>query len=225
MTHTPMSDMTPLTPEEEARLDRMRAALGEVSAPAGLRARIDAERAHTRPARTRRRLALGGGLATACAAIVVALVLVLPAGSGGPTVVEAATLTQLPATMPAPHSDPDHPGRLQESNGGLRYPYWEDRFHWRPAGAREDRLGGHRATTVYYEGHHGERLGYTIVDSGPLDLPPGARAVRRGATTFWVFRRADAPVVAWLRHGHQCVLSGDATIPAGQLIALAGSEY
>lgn len=219
-----MPDMTPLTPEEEARLHRMRAVVAGVSAPARLRTGVEAERERTRPARTRRRLAMGGGLAAACAAVVVALVLALPSSSGGPTAVEAAALAQLPATMHAPRVDPNRPDRLQTSNGGLSYPYWEDRLPWRPVGAREDDLGGHRATTVYYEGPKGERMGYTIVDSGPLDLPPGVRTVRRGGITYSVFRRAGAPVVAWLRDGHQCVIGGDATIPTRRLIALAASD-
>ena len=33
---------------------------------------------------------------------------------------------------------------------GLPFPYWEDHFNWRAAGARDDRIAGRFMTTVLY---------------------------------------------------------------------------
>src|ERR687897_211549 len=82
------------SPALAAALERQRTAVAalrglEVTAPAGLRERIEAERRRPRATLRRRRFALAGGLAAAAATTALAAALVLPTGSGGPSVVEA----------------------------------------------------------------------------------------------------------------------------------------
>src|SRR5947209_5372203 len=69
--------------ERERRLvEALHAAATSDRAPAHLRARIDAARP-SRSTRARRRLVYGGSLAGALAAVALALVLILPAGTPG----------------------------------------------------------------------------------------------------------------------------------------------
>ena len=102
------------SPDLRLALERQRSARGalrglDLPAPAGLRQRIESERARPSAPVRRRLLAIGGALAGAAAAIALAAVLVLPSGSGGPTIVEAAQLSVLPATQPSAPVDPAIP--------------------------------------------------------------------------------------------------------------------
>jgi hypothetical protein len=79
-------DASPILPdrlaEQERAVSLLRAAGEEVEAPAGLRARLDAERS-ARSARTPRRLALGGVAVAAVAAAAIAVAVVASSGSHG----------------------------------------------------------------------------------------------------------------------------------------------
>ncbi len=68
--------------EQERAVGLLRGAGDEVEAPAGLRARLDAQRS-ARTVRTPRRLALGGVAAAAVAAAAIVAVVVVGSGSGG----------------------------------------------------------------------------------------------------------------------------------------------
>ncbi len=68
--------------EQERAVGLLRGAGDEVEAPAGLRARLDAQRS-ARIVRTPRRLALGGVAAAAVAAAAIVAVVVVGSGSGG----------------------------------------------------------------------------------------------------------------------------------------------
>jgi anti-sigma factor RsiW len=176
------------SPELTASLERQRRAIkavhaGAAQAPAGLRARI--ERPPSPPRRRPRAIALG--LAGVAAAVLLALLL-LP-GPEAPSVAEAAALAARPPTAAAPERLP--------AVEGVRFPHWEQRFDWRAAGVRSDRLGGRRATTVYYR-YDGHQIGYTIVGGGALGSRSGFHSLRIGGRA----------VVTWRRRGHTCVLSG-----------------
>ncbi len=200
------------SPELAARLEEQRRAVaivrgaaGEVEAPAGLRARVEAQR--DRRTRSRRRpLVLGAGLATA-AALALAVVLVLPSGVGGPSLAQAATLATKPATGAPPQPLPGDPKLLDRAEEGVPFPTWLAKFGWRTAGVRVDTLDGREATTVFYE-KKGKRIGYTIVAGDHIPVPEGAEPAQREGVELHSLTLDGREVVTWLRRGHTCVLSG-----------------
>jgi hypothetical protein len=220
------------SPELQAALERQRHALAaleaiDLKAPDALRARVEAEfeRAATRrrpglqPRLSLPRLAFGAGLATAAAALLIALLLALPGGAGGPTVVEAAELAQRPPAEPAPGAA--GPGLLDADADGLPFPDWAEKFGWRATGERRDDIEGREAVTVFYE-KEGRTIGYTILDGDPLDPPDAsARAEREGTTLHYLRRDGGRLIVTWERDGRTCVLSGQG-VPANKLLDLAG---
>jgi hypothetical protein len=200
-------ELTALLAEQGRAVAAVRGVAAE--APAGLRARIEAER-RSRASRARpRRLVLAAGFAGAAAALALVVLLVLPENvPGGPTVAEAATLASLPSTDPAPAPQAGQAKLLARSVEGVFYPNWDDKFGWRAAGERVDTLEGRRATTVFYE-KNGKRIGYTIVEGKALSEPrEAARAVREG-TELRTFTLGDGLAVTWLRQGKTCILSGE----------------
>ena len=196
------------SPELAAALDvqrrvraAVRAAAGE-RAGAGLRARVELARPPRRARRHPAALVTAGSVA-ACAA----LALLVAGGERDPTVADAAVLATRPLTdaVPSPRVDRVTLPRLRAA--GLPFPYWEDRFGWKAEGFRHDRLGGRGASTVFYR-RGGVRIAYTIV--GGASLGAGAKAVRtvRDGVVLRALAVRGRPVVAWLRRGHTCVLSG-----------------
>jgi hypothetical protein len=189
-----------------------------VRAPAGLRARIEAQRP-SRAVRARRRTRYVGGLAGALAAVVLALVLILPAGTpGGPSVSQAAGLAVLGPAAPAPAPDAETPAKLETNIEDVYFPNWAARFGWRAIGQRTDKINGRLAVTVYY-GWHGKRLAYTIVGAPALDTPPARVRILNG-TQLRTLPLRGRLVVTWRRAGHTCVLSGTG-VSAAELQRLA----
>jgi anti-sigma factor RsiW len=176
-------------------------------APAGLRARIEADRPSAR-SRTRRRTKYAAGLAGAVAAAVLASVLVLPAGTpGAPSVSQAAGLANRGPLRAAPAPDPSAPNaKLRENVEEVYFPNWATRFGWRAAGERTDRLSGRRAVTVYYE-WRGKQLAYTIV-AMPALSKPSAPVTDLNGVELRTLRIDGRLVVTWRRGAHTCVLSG-----------------
>jgi hypothetical protein len=211
------------SPELREELERQTRAVAairsvELSAPAGLRARVVAERVGARrPARSRR-LALGAALAGAVAAAALAAVLALP-GSAGPSVVEAAELASRPATDAAPAPDPATPRELEARAEGLAFPNWAETLGWRATGVRRDEIEGRSATTVFYE-RGGRMVGYTIVSGEWIEPPEGARPAERAGTKLWHLDDRGRPIVTWERDGRTCVLSGE-DVPVRVLLGLA----
>jgi anti-sigma factor RsiW len=204
------------SPALAAALDRQRLAVAatrgiELSAPDSLRARLERQRARPSRAVRGRRLAFAGGLAATAAVAILTAVLVLPTGTGGPSLGEAAALTSLPATEPAPAIDPNAPPLLEASGDGVPFPNLRPQFGWVPSGSRTDEIDGREATTVYYE-RGDQRIGYTIVSGEALEVPEGGSKTTLNdveLTTIAVDGGGPGEVVTWLRDGHTCVMSGE----------------
>jgi hypothetical protein len=203
--------------------------LDAVRAPVALRASIEelASGAHLSRRRLRvprLRLAAAGALAAAILALVA---IVLGAGSsptanrGAPTVLEAARVALLPATLGAPAERSGQSGLLKRSVEGVAYPYWGGRLGWQATGARTDRLGAHTITTVFYTDGSGRRVGYAIVAGTALPAPSAGAVVQRGAVRFRVLGSDGLAVLTWREAGHTCILAGRGVAPA-TLLRLAG---
>jgi hypothetical protein len=149
----------------------------------------------------------------------VAAALILPSGTGGPTVVEAAQLSDLPATQERVPIDPANPAVLAEGVEGVPFPNLRPEFGWQPAGSRTDELDGRSTTTVFYE-KDGNTLAYTIVGGDALDAPDGT-VIRAEGTPVTVFQDGGRLVATWEREGNTCVLSGDG-VEQAKLAELAG---
>jgi hypothetical protein len=212
------------SPELAAALERQRAAVTalrglEVAAPAGLRERVEAERRRPSAPVRRRRFALAGGLAAATAAAALVAALVLPTGSGGPTVVEAAQLSDLPATQSSVPVDPSNPKLLEAAGDGVPFPNLDSEFAYREAGARSDGLDGRESTTVFYE-RGGRRIGYTIISGKAIDPPDGAAKHEVNGVALSSTADGAKRIVTWLRGGRTCVMSGD-KVSTAELLELA----
>jgi hypothetical protein len=210
-------------PELRDEFERQRLAVAairstDLTAPAGLRARIEAERDRARTPVRRRRLALGGALAGAAAAGVLLLLLALPGGAGAPTVVEASELAGRPSTGPPPR--PARPDLLAVRAFGLPFPDWAEKFGWRATGLRRDEIDGRDAVTVFYE-KEGRRIGYTVVSGDPIDPPADAASARRESTQLRYLDDRGRLIVTWERDGFTCILSGRG-VPPDVLLDLAG---
>ena len=189
-------------------------------APARLRARV--ERRHGGgQAREggRRRIVIGGAIATAVA-VALAAILVLPGAiSGAPSVAEAAALGQKPPTQPAPRPVPGAPQLLQAEVDNVPFPNYAAKFRWVPDGARQDNPSGRSATTVYYD--KGPRtVAYTIVSGHALNPPSDTLVTKRGGVEYRSYRDDGRTVVTWKRVGRTCVMSAKA-VPRAELLTLA----
>jgi hypothetical protein len=208
-----------LSDHERKVLDALHVARATVRAPDSLRARIAAERPSAGTA-ARRRFGYAGGLAGVLAALALALVLILPAGTpGGPSVSQAAALALLGPAAPPPMPDPSAPAaKLGRNIEEVYFPNWSQRFGWRAVGQRADRVDGRTAATVYYE-WKGIRIAYTIVAAPPLSTPKASTTSING-TELRTLRLDGRLVVTWRRAGHTCVLSGTG-VSASELQKLA----
>jgi hypothetical protein len=210
------------SPTLRAALERQRVgvtALGGLSleAPASLRTRIAVEAKSSRRRLRRPRFAVAGALAGAAAAAV-AVVLILSSGTDEPTVVEAARLAERPSTAPVA-VDPSNPKLLASNVEGVPFPNLSEKFGWRQAGIRSDRLGDRDARTVLYE-HHGKRIAYTIVSGDRIAAPSDASTTRRNGINLHTLGDRGRRVVTWWRDGRTCVLSASG-VGDRELLALA----
>jgi hypothetical protein len=188
----------------------VRTAAAEVSAPASLRARLEAARRDAAPKVRRRKFVLGGAFAGAAAAVALALVLTLPGDvPGGPTVVEAADLSAQPPTGPPPPRNPANPRTLTENVEGVPYPWWGGpRLQWKTVGTRTDELDGRQFTTVFYE-RGGKRVGYQIVPGKRIAPPVATEQETIDGVVYRTFEADGRHIVTWVRDDHTCVLSGE----------------
>jgi anti-sigma factor RsiW len=204
-----------------AALERQRRAVAAIraaaiSAPPGLRARVEAERRPTRPLSWPiGRLLIPAGVATAAAALLVVVLLLAGGPARAPAVNEIADLGARPSLAPPASADPVRPALLTLRAAGLPFPNLRT-LEWRVVGAREDAVRGRPTTTAFYE-RHGRRIAYTIVSGHALEPPDGGRRIVRSGITFVGFERGGRQVITWTRRGHTCVLSGPGTRQAALL--------
>jgi hypothetical protein len=169
---------------------------------------LEAKPAVRRPARSLRP-ALASGVAVVVAMAVAAALWL--GGPAGPTAVDAAALSPLPAERAAPRGF-----------AGVDYPDWSTRFGWAKVGGRDDELGGRRTTTAFYlHTHH--RIGYTVISGRAIELPAGAETITVKGLELHRFRLGAQDAVAFERNGRTCVLSGKVHDPK-TLIKLAVAE-
>ncbi len=226
-------ELSELLARERVAVERLAEARERDRAPQALRERIERERERERAARRgaavrggslRGGLAVRAGLAASLALGAVVLVLVAPGGTpGSPTLSQAAALGTREALRPGPTPDPSNPGaQLDRSVGEVYFPNWTRApLRWRATGQRIDRLGGHRAVTVFYARAR-ISIAYTILSTPPLREP--AAAVRHvGGLAVRELTLNGRMVVTWRRDGHTCVLSGR-NIDAQRLAQLASWE-
>ena len=218
---------TPPEPIDEQLAERGRvliaAAVAETQAPLALRERIEADRqrAVARGAGARRRRLRGllipaGGLV---AALVVAVVLI--AGGGGtPSVLATASLAARGPVLPPPPEDEANEALLQSSIDGVPFPYWGP-LKWESVGARDDKIEGRNARTVYYDNPKGVRAAYTILGGDAVDPPSDARKRTDKGVQLYVVEDKGRRVVTWERDGHTCVLSAPLAVPEQKLLDLA----
>lgn len=214
-------ELTALYERERRVVEMVRDAGLNVHAPAGLRARIEAQRPK-RSVAARRRISYGGALAGALAAVVLALVLALPGGTpGAPSVSQAAAVALRGPALAPPAVDPRSPEKLTTNVGDVYFPNWTGRFGWRPSGQRTDTVNGRPAVTVYYD-WRGRRLAYTIVGAPALKTPAAQVMVRHGEQ-YRTLTLHGRLIVTWRRDNHTCVLSGNG-VDAAELQKLASWE-
>jgi hypothetical protein len=212
------------SPTLRAALERQRTAATalrglDLQASPALRERIATATASPsrRPVR-RRRFAVAGALAGAVAAAALAAVLIVPSGGGSPTVVDAARLSQGPATGPV-GVDSYTPKLLSADVEGVPFPNWRREFSWRQDGTRSDELDGRTARTVFYE-HDGKRVAYTIVSGRGIPAPTGSEPRTRNGVHLHSLADGGRRLVTWWRDGRTCVLSS-ADVGDHELIKLA----
>ncbi|MFL5907546.1 MAG: hypothetical protein ACJ75Z_08125 [Solirubrobacterales bacterium] len=211
------------SPTLRAALERQRTGASalrglEIQTPTGLRARVLAEGAAPSPLVRRRRLAFGGGLVAAALAAVLLALVFLPSGAGGPTVVEAAQFSKLPA-MGSVNVASSNPKLLAAAVDDVPFPNWTKEFGWRQAGIRSDRLDGRDTRTVFYE-HEGKRVAYTIVSGDGIGPPSGSRGSHVNGVSLHSTSDDGRRVVTWWRDGRTCVLSSS-NVSDAELLKLA----
>jgi anti-sigma factor RsiW len=216
------------SPELAELVARQRRALGAVRpmaeepVPSSLRERVGELRPTAPGSSAGRglvpRLALSAG-----AAVVVAVVaVVITLGGGGataPTVADAAQLATKPATGPPPGRAPGNAGALAASVDGVDFPDLRRPDGWTPAGVRRGTLDGRDVLVVFYA-KESRRLAYAVVAGDALGGGTASYASSRyRGVDFRTFTVDGRPAVTWLRNGHTCVLTGDAS--RSELLALA----
>ncbi|MDX6672539.1 MAG: hypothetical protein QOI91_2902 [Solirubrobacteraceae bacterium] len=213
--------------EVQARVDASRALRGAVDeqrraraairgaaepAPAALRTSVQALGRDLGPRGRRRGLALAGALAGAVTAVALVLALVLPGDlPGGPTIVQAAGLSRLPPTAPAPKPDPSNPRVLEARVGRVAFPNWAP-YGWRTVGTRTDTLAGRKVVTVFYARGR-QVVGYQVVDGRPLPAPVAVHRTVSHHTTYRSFTARGETIVTWVEGDRTCIVSGRGVAP------------
>jgi hypothetical protein len=174
---------------------------------------------------SRRRLspvALVGAGAVLAAVIVAVIAVGLSTGGSARTVSfrQEAAVTLRAATFPAPSESSAHHTELAAAIDGVAFPYWGERFGWHGTGSRSDRIDGRLVRTVFYIDGAGQRIGYAILAGTPAPRVSGGAIVWRGGVSYRLLRENGASVVAWLREGRLCVVSGRG-ISSATLLELA----
>ncbi len=190
------------------RLHRRVASLVAEQQNSGRRKRRLAPRSsHRRPFSP---LGFAGAGAIAIAIAVVAIAIAVGLGDGSQTLSlrQAAAPTLRAATLPAPAESRSNQAELTAAVGGVRFPYWGERFGWHSTGTRSDRIDGRAVTTVFYADAAGRRIGYAILAGTPAPRIDGGKLAWRGGVPYRLLTEHGTAVVTWQRDGHLCVVSG-----------------
>jgi hypothetical protein len=208
--------------EPSEDVSRLHAAINRAEAPPALRLRVERQIADVRRKRVRRaRVSVAGALAAAAAAAA-ALVLVV-GGASAPAVEAFVNAAAAPPASPAPPVDSSHPTRLVAHVGSVWFPNWRD-IRWPAVGRRDANVQGRDATTIYYAGRDGTRVGYMIVAGGPLEWPDHGRVLTRHGVRFQIYAEDKLRVVTWRKRGHQCLIVAPQSVPDSRLVALAAAD-
>jgi hypothetical protein len=200
-----------LSSSEQIRdsIDRQRAAIDltrQLDVPASdvLHARVAEMTAAAAP-RKRSGWAVGG-FATAAAAVLVALALVLVPGSNTPNVDQVVAAAAQGQTAGPPAKDPANPAKLNVTVGSVQFPTWE-RGGWNVSGARTDKIDGRRVETVYYENSSGGSMKYSVVDGAPIDT------LEPSSTKYQITGSGDTRRIVWRAGGHTCIIEAKGVDP------------
>jgi hypothetical protein len=193
----------------------------QVERPATSRGRGAARALPARAYGLRPRLTALGAIAAA----VIAFAIVIGTSGSSPTlsVHDAAALTLNTATSGPPPESPSRHAELDASVDGVTFPYWSSHFGWRATGKRTDTIDGRQVTTVFYAGSGGRRIGYAIVGGSARTQLSGGVVSRRDGVPYRLLTVNGVPVVAWMREGHLCVVSGRG-VAGATLMRLASWE-
>jgi hypothetical protein len=161
----------------------------------------------------------------AIAAAVIAFAIVIGTSGSSPTlsVHDAAASTLRTTTSGPPPESPSHNAELAASVDGVAFPYWGAHFGWHATGRRTDAIDGRQVTTVFYAGSQGRRVGYAIVGGSARTQLSGGVVSRRDGVPYRLLTVNGVPVVAWMREGHLCVVSGRG-VGGATLLRLASWE-
>jgi hypothetical protein len=215
-------ELTAALAEQQRAVTMLRAL--DAPAPAALRAHVDeltgAGTPSRRAPRWRRAFVVPG--ATAVAAAIAAVVILVSGGGTAPTVPVATRFALASATLPAPAVDPNQAKNLALSAAGIPFPAWGPQKGWTADGARTDTVDGRQITTVFYKGRNGGRIGYAITNGAPLTGVHG-QTVSHDGVRFTLQRADGASLISWVRSGHTCVIAGRSVSDAA-LLALAMAD-
>jgi hypothetical protein len=169
-------------------------------------------------------LGLVGAGALTAALVAIAIGFGLGGGSSALSLRQIAAPTLGAATLPAPPESGAHHAQVAAAVDGVPFPYWGERFGWHTTGAREDRLDGRTATTVFYANAAGRRIGYAILAGSPAPQVRGGVIAWRGGMPYRLLTENGASVVVWQREGRLCVLSGNGVSRAALLRLASWSD-
>lgn len=212
-------ELTRLLADERRAVDAVHALTTAERAPHRLRLEVESRSPAARSRALGRRPAILGLLGAATAAVLA--ILLIPGGTvGSPSLADAAGLATRGPAAAAPAPDPRAPNlRLAQAVDEVYFPRWAATLGWRATGQRADRLGGHRAVTVFYR-RGSETIAYTILSAPPLHVSDGTR-FRAGQVSGWDVELGSRQVVTWRRSGRTCVISST-NARAAELQQLAG---
>jgi hypothetical protein len=197
-------------PDDDVIAARIRAAAAAVTAPDGLRRRIEAQREAARTAPAARRLPRLGvaAVALACVAAIALALSLAGSGAGSPSLSDATAAALRAPTSTLTAADQHGATLGQPTIDGTAFPnYAYSAIDLRAVGARRDRAHGRDIVTVSYAGRDGARIGYAIVAAPAVGVPDGARMVTYRGTRFALLRAGGVNVVTWRRAGRTCVLA------------------
>jgi hypothetical protein len=231
-----MTDMPSDIEDDQQRIAELVRSF-DAPAPQSLHRRIDSLVASHRaprhmPGPLGRRLSFPVLAGMSASLVVAAVVLAIAIGgaSNGASNGDAAKLsvsqvvapTLRAATLPAPRESLTRHAQLDAAVDGVPFPYWGERFGWQSTGARADRIDGRAVTTVFYV-NGPQRVGYAIF-AGASAPRAGGVVTWRGGVSYRLFDEHGVAVVAWLRDGQLCVVSGRGVASATLLRLASWSE-